>query len=549
MRKKGTILRRALAIILCAALILGTLAACGSNSYDAEREALHNELYEGLGIPTADAADITLYDTTTANFTLAYSKTDSLNPYKCTSTLNSAVSHLLFDSLYVFDSQYEMEFVIAKDITWDISSLTVSVTLRSGIVFSDGTPLTADDVRYSFYAAKKATSKYAKQLENFKDCTSDGMTVTFNLATYDPMAYMLLDIPIIKRSSDAKGAMPVGSGRYVYVSHKEKGIYLQRNELWFGNDKPKLERISLTAMPTIESIVHSIEIGTISYFYTDLRDGYPTRVSADFSMVDINNLVYLGVNTNDSRLFNQKVRRAITLALDREELATKAFNGRAYAATGPLTTSWPDAAGMQSGSTLCDANGAVTALNEAGFVNQNENGKLYNADSSFLNLSILVCSDNAQHMACADAVKMQLEDFGFTITIYSVPFEDFQTRLASGNYQMYIAEYAMKNNMDFSELFTPGKGLYIGPNPELTVNAWADYRSGALQMSDVITAFDEELPFIPLCFRLGMVIYTRSLVANVDVSESDPFFNMQYWESAAVNLDDGSDEETSSQQS
>ncbi|MDR1001848.1 MAG: ABC transporter substrate-binding protein [Oscillospiraceae bacterium] len=524
-------IRKAVAAGMSAAIIVSVLSSC-SSGYNEERQTLHEELYGNVAIPTTSAADVTIYEATTRNFTLAYSKTDSLNPYKSKSTLNAAVSNLIYDKLFVLDSNFDIEYTIAKDIKQDGKEIVV--TLKPGIVFSDGTPVEPEDIGYSYVQAKKSGTKYETQLANFRGYSSKGATITFVIKENDPMAHRLLDIPIIKRGTDRNNAMPVGSGRYVYLNDVDHGMYLQRNEKWYNKSKPLIERISLSAMPTIESIVHSIEIGTISYYYTDLRDGYPSRINADSSIVDINNLIYMGINTADSRLANFKLRRGLSLALDRMEIASKAYGGRALPATGPITSSWATVADAQSGSPTSDSEGAKYEFDSSGFVNADENGIRYDSQSKKLEFSILVCKENQFHMSTAEAVSDQLSLMGISTVIYSVPFEEFKTRLKEGKYQLYISEYAVENNMDISKLFLSKHGLYYGPLPAMTVNAYNEYLAGRAELTAVIDAFNEELPFIPICYRLGMVCYTRSLSAAVDVSESDPFLGMERWESTAT---------------
>lgn len=519
--------------LLVAVLVLLT-AACGKSSYDAEKQALHDELYGNLDIPTASSANISLFNTVQANFALAYSRNDSLNPYRATSSLNAAVSALIFDKLMVLDEEYEVQPVVARSISQEGRDITVVV--RDGLVFSDGTPLTARDVEYSFYVAKRSKSKYAAQLENFKSVIVDGNTLHFTIGEYDPFAYMLLDIPIIKIESDAGGAMPIGSGKYVYISDEDLGIFLERNNRWYNPDSTSIERISLNAMPTVESIVHSIEIGTISYFITDLRDGYPSRINANYSTYDVNNLIYMGVNTNDTRLYNIDIRTALSYALNREEIATKAFGGRAIAATGPITSSFTAAAALESGLTVDDPSSAKFLLSNAGYVNTDENGYMYDSLGNYLSFSILVSGDNAQHLAAANTAAKQLSAVGIGTTINEVSSSDLATNIAAGNYQLYVGEYALLNNMDFSPLFTSNSGLYTGFEFDTLNTAHSAWKSGKGNLADYLNAFDANMPFIPICHRQGMVCFSRSVNAEMHISESDPFYGMGSWTVTAVTV-------------
>lgn len=521
---------RALACLLAAALMISVSACSKHDSTLAEREQLIEELYGSVELSGAiDEAEIN--NATTSNFVLPYSRSDYINPYSCESTLNAALSDLIYDQLIAVNSEFEAEMVMAIQIE-QTSGRLLTVTLRNGLVFSDGTPVTGADVKYSFNAARAEGSRFADQLANFTNCSSSGNLLYFRMTDPDPRAYLLLDFPIIKANTDLGTNVPIGSGRYVYVSDIEKGTFLLRNPLWYSTNTSNVERVSLVSMPTIESIVHSIEIGTVSYYYTDLRDGYPSRLNANYSTIDINNLVYLGVNTSDARLTQFPVREAISLALDREEIITNAYAGRAYAATGPLTTSWPVAAAAQSGSTLAETELASNALLDGGFVNLDNSYIRSDASGNRLEFSLLVNSGNAQHVAVAQRAADQLKSAGIQINIEAIPYADLRSRIAAGNYQLYLAEYALRNNMDFSDLFTPNRGYYYGLAPATTIDAWNGWLGGNASIEDVVTAFESEIPFIPVCYRLGMVCYSRSLSAHMDITESDYFMHMSLWDVA-----------------
>ena len=524
-------IKSAAAALLCA-VMLASSAGCdsGDPSY-AEREQLIEELYGAVELEGTEQS--TGGDATTSNFTLAYFKDDTVNPYLCTSTLNATLGDLIYDQLITVNSEFEAEMVIAQKVEYT-GNRAITVTLRDGIVFSDGTLLTGADIQYSFNAArqtatdKKPGSRYANALSVFQNCTYSGNKVYFRLNDPDPRAYMLLDFPIIKAESDKDGKTPIGSGRYIFISDVLTGTYLLRNEKWYSTNVSDVRRVSLTSMPTVESIVNSVEIGTISYYYTDLRDGYPTRLNANYTTVDINNLVYLGVNTAHPVLEYTTVRKSLSAALNREDIITAAYAGRAYAATGPLTTSWPVAAIAQSGSTLNSTETAVNGLVGEGFVN--EDGYVrYNEQGQRLEFRLIVNKDNEMQCTVAEQIADQAKDAGIGIIVEPVTYTRLVERIAAGEYELYLAEYSLLNNMDFSRLFTPNEGLYYGLTPQQTMDAWKSYINGVVTIDKVIQCFESEQPFIPVCYRLGIACYSRSLDAKMNISESDPFWGMQDW--------------------
>ena len=146
-----------------------------------------------------------------------------------------------------------------------------------------------------------------------------------------------------------------------------------------------------------------------------------------------------------------------------------------------------------------------------------------------LSFNMLVCRKNSRHMAAAESIKNQLAKVGINVDITEISGNGLINRAAEGKYHLYLAEYSVQNDMDIGALFTPEQGLYNGPVPYDSVRTYTNYRIGLGQLEDFITAFEDELPFIPLCYRMGMAVYARSLEGVEDISEDQLFYNMQQW--------------------
>lgn len=85
---------------------------------------------------------------------LGYYAKKTLNPFKTDCAENQSIATLLFDSLFVLDSAFKPVPAAASD--YEIDGRELRVTLKPSLYFTDGSPLTGEDVIYSFAAAKKA---------------------------------------------------------------------------------------------------------------------------------------------------------------------------------------------------------------------------------------------------------------------------------------------------------------------------------------------------------------------------------------------------------
>lgn len=530
MRRNKYFMRFA-AMLMSVVILLTAFCGCMEEADEDWQSAdeLRSQLYHA-SLETDN--EISISNSGDTDMVLAYSADDEINPYTCQSTLTQNICYLLYDSLLMLNPDFETEYVIAKSITVDHT--IVKVQVRSGIVFSDGSALTAEDVSYSYYmAAKTKGSIYADKLSNVTNCSIDGMTVTFMMKEENVNAYKLLDFPIVHYDPSAnKDLPPTGSGRYKFATMSD-GVtpntsLLVKNDKWYNPEQVQIESIALREMPTVESIVHSIEIGTVSYMYSDMRDGTPQNVNADYQMVDINNLVYMGVNTNDTALADENIRRAMYYAISTDAVASAGFSGMALGATGPFTPNWSEAAKYQSGNGRSKKNSAVECLEQSGYIITN-NGIREDQSGKQLSFTMLVNKDNERHLAAAESIKNQLADIGINIEITKISAEGLVKRVAAGQYHLYLTEYSILNDMDIGDLFTPDNGLYSGPQPYDCMQTYNNYIKGSGTLEDFITAFESELPFIPICYRMGIIVYTRSLEGVGEVSENQPFYNMQDW--------------------
>ncbi|MBR6902587.1 MAG: hypothetical protein IKN39_01700, partial [Clostridia bacterium] len=134
-------MRRAICILLC--LIMCFSLACCKNSNK------------------NTSSDLTDTSTTTLKneeISLLYSSADSFNPYSAATKYNRELSHLLYDPLIVCDNSFNPVYKLASSATLDGNTCTVKLKTAQ---FSDGSPVTAQDVLYSYNIAKKSDTIYA----------------------------------------------------------------------------------------------------------------------------------------------------------------------------------------------------------------------------------------------------------------------------------------------------------------------------------------------------------------------------------------------------
>ena len=505
----------------------------------------------------------------TRKFTLMYCYNDSFNPYSAKTKMNKELSLLMYDPLIKLDENFKPVNYLADSVTVEGSTCTVRL---KNAAFSDGSTVTAADVAYSFGKAKESQTKYAARLASAVSCTAaDSATVVFKSDKVDPYFANMLDFPVIKSGSDNLKDQnnlelpPIGCGRYIIDTANE---CLNANESHYIK-VPQIKKISLINTPDLEAMDHNLEIGAVSLYYSDLADGNVIRMSGKNSNVLLNNFVYLGINMDKKNMLsNEKLRYAVSAAINRNKVVSSAYFGNARVANSPYNPAFEDAKRNQNAENSENLDVVLANLKEIGYNNKDSEGYYIDAGGKRLSISLLCNSDNKRRSDAAELIVSQLNKAGIAATLKSVSYEEYSALIAAKNFDMYIAETEIPQNMDFSAIVTKGAALAFGFSAdaqpqtdggtaqtdgsagqadnaagqtddaaaqadaptvieEATGKALADFYAGNVSLTDVIAAFNLEMPVIPVCYRTGYVVYSRNITDEIKSSVSDIFFGFE----------------------
>ena len=172
---------------------------------------------------------------------------DSLNPYITKGRAPAAVSSLTVETLMgrSYDEPFTLYGLLAESIDTDADRSYVAFTLREGATFSDGSPVTVEDVLWSFQTlGEQGNPRYATAWKKIATSEITGpRTVKFTFTEKDREMPLLLGLrPILKKAqwegkdfAESTLEAPVGSGPYV-VDTFEAGVFitLKKNPNWWG---------------------------------------------------------------------------------------------------------------------------------------------------------------------------------------------------------------------------------------------------------------------------------------------------------------------------
>lgn len=453
---------------------------------------------------------------------LPYANTEPLHPFKAESMVNIQLAQLLYDSLFRVDGEFKPVALIAKDYRYD--GLKVTVQLKEGLRFSDGTLLTADDVVHSFTQATGSPAFGAKLVNFTSAVKADAHTVVFTLRTPDPNAVNCLDFAVIRK--DSRADLPTGSGRYV-METGDGGPLLRAHTERLGGFSPNIQTIRLFSVSDSEALGYTLQIGNIGFAFLDLAGGEYQRINASTADVALPNLLYLAFNSNTENLADAAVRRAIHLLINRKAIAQNAFQGHATVTYTPFHTI--KTAGYATEYTV-DVPQATELLELAGFSKINDNGVRYSGWVNTLTLTLAVNADNPFKTAAAEQIVSDLFEAGIKVTVRALNSAEFLRAVEAGSHDMYLAEIRLAPNMNLSPLLSSSgaaaQGMVTAPK---VAAVYAEYLEGKTDLEQVIAAFFEDTPFVPLCYRTGIIAYTRSLKVAQPGSSEDVFAGIETW--------------------
>lgn len=493
--------KRALALLLTVSMLVTIFVGCNQKKPE---EA-----------PTLVTEAVTNVVADTESFRLSYSQSDSLNPYESDSLNNLVVEDLVFEPLFRLDESFEAEPEIASSYAYT-DDHTLNVTIISGITFSDGSALNASSIVSAFENAKKSPY-YKASLEAISSASKVSDTeVKFTLSYVNNYAHQLLTFPIAK-ANQGKSKYPIGSGRYKFAEGDGK-LYLVVNQKYKESFNPRFTKIALVNVPAADSVNNALNIGNISFAYRDSSNDEISRLRVNKRAVNLNNLVYIGLNSNVGITSNKSIRQAISLAIDRSTLAKSAYQGYAREATSIFNPVSKLGKSTKTFSASADTAAAKQAITNSGY------------SDNKLSLTLLVKKSNSNAVALATIVKQELEVVGFRVTLKKYSDKEYKECLKYNNYNLYIGETKLPNDMRLTSFFgAKGKTSYGINKKSETAKSYSAYLKGNTEVGSFTLNFSSEMPFVPVLYREGMICYNKAMNGDMQGYYGNFFSNIEDW--------------------
>ena len=457
--------------------------------------------------------------------------TDSRNTV---TNFDSKLTHLVASGLTTVDTPtMEPALLLAEKIE-RVDDLTYDATLKPGLVFSDGTPVTAADVAWTFDSAMdRGAAHLAVSFKQLTDRFShvdalDDRTARFHLKT--PLATLMsdLDFGIMERSAAGKdnrfphGLAP-GCGPYVLDSLDDTAAHLTANPRWFG-PAPRVPHVELRVVKDQSARILMLVGGSADLaqngarldLVDDIASQWRVHVEGGPSAL----LTYLMMNNDDPILKDVRVRQAIALALDREAIIKVKLGGHAVLATGLLPPGhWAYAKDVTHW--RHDPARAKALLDAAGHPDPDGDGP-----EPRFTLTYKTSSD-AYRIAIAQVIAAQLREVGIEVDVEPFEFATFFSQVKKGAYQLASMQTSDITEPDYYFTYFHSSRIPTTANPD-DGNRWR-YRNTRIDAlteagrrvldrdsrkaiyGEVQRILADEVPIIPLWHEDNIVVANRTV--------------------------------------
>ena len=395
---------------------------------------------------------------------------DSFNPLFGEAVSAQEITHLMLLGLADLDHNSEFSAEIATHWEQSADFLKLTYHLNKDAVWSDGVPITAADVKFTFDLLMDTTVASPRQsyTEYIKSVTAvDPHTVMFEFTEAYPAqifdtAGEILPKHILENAdrkslrSNPFGQNPLSSGPYKLSQWKrQQYIELVRNENYWG-EKANLEKIIFKIVPDNTNLLMQLESGEV-----DMMAGIPPsevdRLKTSNANIDVHQVsgrlyYYIGYNQKNNLFRSIKVRQALTHAIDRGKMIEALLYGYGSTCLGPLPPIVKWAYNEDVKEIPFNPETAKQLLAEEGWKDSNNDGILDKKGKNF-EFSLMTNTGNQVKSDIAVVVQSQLKDIGIKVNIETLEWNNYISHMQSLDFDASIGGLSSSYYIDPTPVF------------------------------------------------------------------------------------------------
>jgi peptide/nickel transport system substrate-binding protein len=525
-------------MIAVAVLVATAAAACGSSGSSSSA--------------SGPSGTLTLDDETGSTWNCSFSP---FNPYNTGNGITSEV----YESLAYVNTLENAKATpwLATKWAWSNGNKTLTFTIRKGVKFSDGTPMTAADVAFTFNMMKKYPGLDLNSVWSVLSSVKQaGDTVVFDFkSSAVPYFYYIADqTPIVPEHIWSKlsnpvtynDSNPVGTGAYTMSSCTPQNITFTARKDYYVPGEPKVSKVlfpAFTSNNTANTYLTTNQAQWGSQFIPNIASVYGKEPGHNYWFPPIDN-VSLIPNLTVPGLSDVKVRQAMAYAINRGQVANTGEYGEETGANQtdvvtPTFSSWTDSsAEAQYGNDYAYNPAKAKQVLESDGYRLGSDG-IFAKNGKKLSFTVMNVGGYSDWVASMSVIVSDLKAVGIQVTPENLSSSDLETNMFSGKFQLAYydqtggptPEYELRQWLFSGNTAPIGKDAstdwerYSNPATDKLFEQYATTTSAATQhqiVDKLQQVMLSDVPFIPVTQEVDWFQYNTSDFTGWP-TKSDPY--------------------------
>lgn len=420
---------------------------------------------------------------------------ENFNPFSPNQVIGTTYMYEPLEFVNPLDGNYTP--FLATGHHW-LNPTTLTFTIRPGMKWSDGHPITSADVVFTFDLLKKYPALDGAGIwTHVTNVTAAGQTVTFTFSKPDvPFAQVVAGTLIVPQHiwstignpTTFTNPSPIVSGPYVLSTFNPNQYVLKKNQqCWQAN------QVAATVLkfPALAGTTSQLTLSRGGYDWATLfiPDVQQTWVAKDPQYNKYwfppGGVIGLFMNLAKAPFSNTAFRLGISYALDRTAIATQAENGYVQPAVQsglllPNESKWVNPSLPNQGLVTQNLPRAKQEFAKAGY--SERGNRLVGANGQQVAFNVIVPNGFSDWLRGAQAIQNGLRAVGINMTIQTPEYGAYASAMSSGRYDTAIAAYGGTGSpaVDFNSLLNSKLTAPIGQQASSNVERWINPTTDAL---------------------------------------------------------------------